>query len=297
MWRFAMVLGVSLSLLPGPIAWAAEAPTTDPEVIKGIKLVDDGDFDAAILTLDNAARRLAADPSKARELSSAYLYLGIAYMGKGHEAAAKAKFREALTQIKDITLSPDKYPPKVIDAFEAARSESKAAAPTAARVPEKKKGGSKGILIGVGVLAAAGVGVGVAAGGGGGSDSPSTPAPPPRRTDTFNGTLNTDEIGRTFTIVVGAAGNVDATATWTDSASVLALHLLDSSFNQVGPSANRTGNTTLTLGPQPVVAGTYNLEIEYDTCNGAEVQSAGAPFRKAARPECTTNFTASATHP
>src|SRR5262245_48184645 len=100
---------------------------TDPEVLKGIKSVDDGDYDGAILILDNASRRLASDPAKANDLSQAYLYLGIAYVGKGHEAAAKAKFREALTQIKDMTLSPDKFPPKVIDVFEAARQENKSA--------------------------------------------------------------------------------------------------------------------------------------------------------------------------
>jgi len=297
MWRPAIALGLSLALALSPTLTAAEAPPTDPDIVKGINLVDDGDFDSAILILDGAARRLATDPKKVKELSQAYLYLGIAYVGKGHEAAAKAKFREALAQIKDITLSPDKFPPKVIDVFEAARSESsqtaKAAAPAPA--PAKKKGGSKkGLLIGAGVAVAGGVGAALALGGGNGSPPTTLPVqtPPP-----FNGTLNTDEVRRIFAIAVRASGNVNATATWTDSASVLGLNLLDSAFIRVGPPANRTNNTTLTLGPQPVAAGTYHLEIEYHTCNGAPVQSAGPPVRKAARPDCTTNFTVTATYP
>src|SRR6187401_918166 len=47
----------------------AGAQVTDLDVAKGIKQVDDGDYDAAILTLDTAARHLATDPAKSRDLS------------------------------------------------------------------------------------------------------------------------------------------------------------------------------------------------------------------------------------
>jgi hypothetical protein len=89
--------------------------------------------DDAIVTLDGAVRRLAADKSPPADLPQAYLYLGIAYVGKGHDAAAKAKFREALRQLKDLSLSADKFPPKVINVFETARDEvnREAAATTA----------------------------------------------------------------------------------------------------------------------------------------------------------------------
>jgi tetratricopeptide (TPR) repeat protein len=118
----AVVLSLALPL--SPILASAQADVTDAEVRKGIRAVDEGDYDAAIFTLDAAARRLAADSSGARDLPQAYLYLGIAYVGKGHEAAAKAKFREALRQIKDLSLNADRYPPKVIDVFEAAKAEN-----------------------------------------------------------------------------------------------------------------------------------------------------------------------------
>lgn len=72
----------------------AQGPATDPEVLKGIKQVDDGEYDAAIFALDTAARRLAANPAMVLELLLAYLYLGIAYVDKGQEAATRARFRE-----------------------------------------------------------------------------------------------------------------------------------------------------------------------------------------------------------
>src|SRR6187549_3747158 len=133
--RRLLVLSV-LAILAASLAASAPAPAGDPEIQRGIRQVEDGDYDPAIVTLDAAARRLAGDPARSRDLSQAYLYLGIAYIGKGHEAAAKAKFREAVAQIKDLTLSPDKFPPKVIDLFEAARAEARAqATPAPAAAP------------------------------------------------------------------------------------------------------------------------------------------------------------------
>jgi hypothetical protein len=149
-------LATGLAIVPGPVG--AQQAASDPEVVKGVKQVEEGEYDAAILTLDNAARRLAADPAKSKDLSQAYLYLGVAYVGKGHEAAAKAKFREAVKQLKDLSLSPEKFPPRVIDLFEAAREEqSKSAGSPASGKPAGKGGGSKkGLLIGGAVAVAGG---------------------------------------------------------------------------------------------------------------------------------------------
>lgn len=86
-------LALSLLLAAAPARAGADtpaAPVTDPDVLKGIRLVDDGDYDAAIFTLDAATRRLAAQSPPSPDLSQAYVYLGIAYLGKGHDAAATA---------------------------------------------------------------------------------------------------------------------------------------------------------------------------------------------------------------
>lgn len=282
MIRKVLSLFLALTLLVWPQALSAQS-VVDQEVAKGIKQAEDGDYDAAILTLDNAARRLATDPSKTRDLAQAYVYLGIAYVGKGHEAAAKAKFREALGQMKDISLSPEKFPPKVINIFEEAKQEA-AKAPAAA--PEKKKGGSKGLLIGLGVAA---VGGGIAAAAGGGKSTPTTPADT-RKTETFGPiTLTEEQYAQDFRIVVTASGTLEATVTWSSQGgerpATLAIGLQDSEFNDVAGS-NLTGNTTavLTASVAPR-AGTpsqeYHVVVYHrDSCNG-----------------CVANFTLTVKHP
>jgi hypothetical protein len=239
-------------LIAGPQPLLAQPPAPgDAEVVAGMKQVDDGDYDRAILTLDNAARRLAGDRARVSDLSQAYLYLGIAYIGKGHEAAAKAKFREALQQIKDLTLSPEKFPPKVIDAFEAAKQEA-ATAPAAAA---PKKGGSKKGLV-IGGLVAAGAAVGVAAGaGGGGSGSGSgsgtgTGGPTGGgglQTLTFTGTLAGGS-SDCKQVVATRSGTLEARLSWTNALLDLTIGCQehDPPYVQCG-SSNRTSNTSALL--------------------------------------------------
>ena len=70
-------LSVLLSLaLAGP----TQAPSTPPdrELETGVQQAQEGDFEAAILTLDGAVRRLTAAGNRPRDLSRAYMYLAIA---------------------------------------------------------------------------------------------------------------------------------------------------------------------------------------------------------------------------
>lgn len=191
MGRGILALALTFGLCVLGVDVLPQAPS-DPEVAKGIQQVEQGDYDAAIFILDGAARRLSADPKKSRELSEAYLYLGIAFLGKGHEAAAKAKFREAVKQIKDLTLSPDKFAPRVIDLVEAAKAEAAPTAagakPVTAAAPAKKGGGSGKVLLIAGLGVAAAGGVALAAGGGGGSDGSGSPPCTPF-SQNRNGTL------------------------------------------------------------------------------------------------------------
>src|SRR5262245_34724782 len=153
-WRNAMIrkaLGVCLSLclLSGALAGAAQT-VADPEVAKGVRQIDDGEYDSAILTLDAASRRLATSAPNSPDLTQAYLYLGVAYLGKGHESSAKARFRDALAHAHDLSLSPEKFAPRVIELFEKAKEESGASTSrtaTAAPPPAKKGGGGKKALI------------------------------------------------------------------------------------------------------------------------------------------------------
>src|SRR5258705_7416502 len=102
-------------------AWLAMGPTvvgaqsTEPSLAAGIRQVEEGDYAAAVITLDRAARALESQKDRANELARAYLYLGIAYVGLGSETSARARFREALAQSGDLRLDPEQFPPKVID--------------------------------------------------------------------------------------------------------------------------------------------------------------------------------------
>jgi hypothetical protein len=248
MVRTCLRLVLASLLVVSPAVLTAQPPPGDAEVVTGMKQVDDGDYDRAILTLDNAARRLAGDPAKASDLSQAYLYLGIAYIGKGHEAAAKAKFREALAQIKDLTLSPEKFPPKVIDAFEAAKEEAANAPPAAA---PKKGGSKKGLVIGGIVAAGAAVGVAAGAGGGGGSSSSTGSGGQTGggglQTLTFTGTL---AAGSTDCkqVVATRSGTLEARLSWTNVQLDLTIGCQehDPPYVQCG-SSNRTSNTSALL--------------------------------------------------
>jgi hypothetical protein len=283
--RQTLALVLAASLAWAPVA-SGQTATSDAEVLRGIRQVEDGDYDPAIVTLDAAARRLTGDPARARDLSQAYLYLGIAYIGKGHEAAAKAKFREAVAQIKDLTLSPDKFPPKVIDLFEAARQEARAqSAPAAAAAPSpapaapgKKGGGGKTILI-VGGLAAVGGGVALAAGGGGGGGSTGgggatpTPSPSPataRSTQTFNGTL-ADQESRGFVVTATRAGTLEAMLTWQDRSIRLSLdcQLEAPPYTPCGTS-NRTSDTTAGLSASVIQTSYLIVVANYSSRAGTE---------------------------
>ena len=155
--RRAMCLSLVLGLLAAPL-YAAVPATDDPEVKKGVVQVNEGNYDAAIFTLDAAARRLAASNDNPQQLSQAYLYLGIAYLAKGRESAAEARFRDALEQMHSLQLPPDKFAQRVVEVFEKARATR--ATPAGGAAPqqtiEPRYGSSKTFAYAGGAVLAAG---------------------------------------------------------------------------------------------------------------------------------------------
>ena len=260
--RAVIAVAVSVALVLSPLAGAVRA-AEDPDVAKGVSLVDDGDYDAAILLLDAVARRLASDPGRTRDLSQAYLYLGIAYMGKGHEAAAKAKFKEAVAQIKDLSLSPDKFPPKVIDVFEAAKSEANAAAIAAAPAKAEKKGGSGKVLLIVGGVAVAGGVAAAAAGGGGGGTTATTQPADSRNRLEFSGRLPNAAGGSydSYTIVATRPGTLEARVTWTNGQLEFGIFCCGPSGCDPACSGayNRTSNTSAVFTIANATQQTYSI--------------------------------------
>lgn len=262
----SLVLALLLAFATPPVS----AQNLDRDVQRGIGQVDNGDYDGAILTLDNAARRLAADKARPNDLAQAYLYLGIAYIGKGREAAAKAKFREAIAQIKSLSLSAEKFSPKVIDLFEAARAEEsrETAAPTptpaaggagGANGSAQKKGGSKAIFIVGGLAAAGGVAAAASGGGGGGSSSgASTSTTPTLQTLNFAGTLPPQSLD-CKQVVATKAGTLEARLTWTNGQLGLSISCQEHDPPYTGcGTVNRTSNTSATLIAS-VVQKTYDI--------------------------------------
>lgn len=192
----ALLLVVAVGLAPTAIA-LQQAPA-DADLEAGIRQAQIGDFEKAVVTLDAAARRLAAEGGRSRDLARAYVYLSIAYLGLSQEQKAKAQFLEALKADTDMKFDESEFPPKIMEFFESAREEAvtegvvppspppsaetpSAAEPTAAAEPEEKGGGSKKLLL-IGGGAAAVAVVALAAGGGGGNGGSAAPSGPVEQT-------------------------------------------------------------------------------------------------------------------
>ena len=141
------------------------ASAQDPVVATGIRQVEEGDFEGALVTLTPAADRLAAVGG--RDAAQACLYLGIAQLALGQVEDARARFVQALGHEPSLRLQPDRVSPKVLSAFEEARRErdaaTRASAPGAS-APKKSRAGRTVLLAGAGI--GAGVGIALVAGGG-----------------------------------------------------------------------------------------------------------------------------------
>ena len=188
--KIAITLMVAASLGVAAIPMAAQEVG---DLEKGIRQVEGGEFEDAVITLDAAALRLALEGRQPKELARAYAYLAIAYFQMGQERAAKAKFAQALQADKDFRLDPKQLPPNVIQFFQEAEREAKSEPATGALVPSPPPppspgtaatAGAKGkssktvpILIGAGAVVA-GVGVLAAANGSDSVSTPTTTLPP-----------------------------------------------------------------------------------------------------------------------
>jgi hypothetical protein len=269
------LMALSLSVLPA----RAQGTVTDSEILRGLKQVDEGEYDAGILTLDAAVRRLSGQPARQNELAQAYLYLGVAYLGKGHETSARARFRDALKQARDLNLSPDRFAPRVIELFEKAKEEVGPAAaatppPAAAPAPRAKKGGSKLPLVLVGVGAAAAGGIALAASGGGGSDSTSSTGGGGNQRETaFPNEVVVFGGGRDFVVNVSGSGTLSAKVTWQQTGVLLSMYIVAlSNAQQVLADGNQTatGEVTLTV---PVTAQAYRVSVTNSSGSGPRVDT------------------------
>jgi hypothetical protein len=175
-----MTTWVLLMLLAGPSASA-------PSVRDGIRQVDEGDLQAAVVTLTDALRRMDAAQAPEKERALGYVYLGMAQLGLEQDSPARASLRYAWSLNQGARLDPKLFPPRVVRLYDEVGAEVRA------RTRVTKSSRSLAIL-----GTAAGVGLGAAAVAAGGSSSAAPPAPPPPPAIVNVRLFNNDDIGRVF---------------------------------------------------------------------------------------------------
>lgn len=248
-------LVASLAMLAIPQRAAPQLPR-DPDLERGIAFVEAGEFDDAILALEPAAKRLAAEHGRQKDLARAYAYLAIAYLGLNHEQTAKAKFLEAINADKDLKLGADQFSPRIIELFEQARREAlkdQAGSP----LPAQRKRGSAKIPLIIGGVAAAAGGVALAAGAGGSNGNGD--GPPVILTLTLNGLTGGTQSCSTGLFFVVSASNTRTSA--------VRLNRLDMTFTTTSPgcvshSAENAGVDPTRLDVTSLPAGASNVRIK-----------------------------------
>lgn len=229
----------------------AQAQPPDPQLVEGIRQVKEGDFETAVLTLDGVTRRLAGDPARRRDLAQACVYLGIAYLALDQRQPAHDRFLQALEQDHDLRLSPDRFSPKVVAAFEQARKEAEA------RRPGGSGGRSKLAVVVLGAGAAAGA-IALAAAGGGSEPqgvvefanarfgTPVIECPNGFRNEPIAFAILVDASNGTGTLVT--INTVSSTAIIVDSAIPSEVGLASSRPSNVAPdTVGAQASTTLTI--------------------------------------------------
>ncbi len=180
---------------------APDSATQEPDLRLGIRQVEEGEFDQAVLTLDAAARRLKESGASGEPLAQAHFYLAIAYLGLGLESSARERFRQAWAENRNLSVTARDYAPNVVGLYDQVRQQAEAeeaarrareASPSVratgpAQAAEGKKSKKPLALLLVGGAAVAGGGLALA-GGGGSPAAPTasnpTPAPTPAPTPT-----------------------------------------------------------------------------------------------------------------
>jgi hypothetical protein len=192
----AAFLLLPAALLGAETPQPSAPPSAQEELAEGVRQVREGEFEAALSTLDRATRRLAAEKAPAADVSRGYVYLAITYIGLAQVEMAKSKFLDALKADGALELSAREFPASIVDMFAAVKKESGAQAPSprpaaapVASAPAPRKGGSKLPLVLVGVGGAGALVAVAASKGGSGAQGPATsaaptPAPTPNATFT-----------------------------------------------------------------------------------------------------------------
>ena len=231
--RFALLVLLAFC----PARWlTAQAPAADPELVQGVRQANEGDFEGAVVTLEAVARRLSGQPGHARDHAQACLHLGIAYLALDRADEAKLRFHDALTSDPQLFLSPQRFSPKVIGAFEEVRK----AMPSvkAAKEPGKGKGPGKALLF-AGLGGAAAAGVALAVGGGSETVGPVSFTDARFETPVIWCSNGSDNVPIEFSVFVNAANDGSAAVGLQLVSTVAIIEASPAIPSEVGFSSNR----------------------------------------------------------
>ncbi|HET8644088.1 MAG TPA: tetratricopeptide repeat protein [Vicinamibacteria bacterium] len=120
------VHGLAAALLLAASAALADDGRSGLE--KGIRQTQEGEYEAAIATLQAAVRQLDAGRDR-RQLARAYTYLGVASLNLDREPDAREHFLAALRIDSGLKVTASEFPPRVVSFVEKLRGGGKAAAP------------------------------------------------------------------------------------------------------------------------------------------------------------------------
>ena len=222
---FAMAL-VSALLFPTPTL--PQQTDAETRLANGIRELEEGSLDAALVTLDGAVQRLKGDPARRKDLARAHLYLAVARLGLRQADSARLQMREALVADPDLALDPKQFPPGCSSSSRRC-GRSWRQAPPARRHPHpcrqhpraparllrrRRRGAARPSSVGGGLAVAGGLAA-VAAGGGGGGAATPTPTPNPGGTVTLTLNVSPDSVG-----ACGSGIAIHLVATNTTGASV-----------------------------------------------------------------------------
>jgi len=259
----------------------AQAQPSDAELVRGVRQVNEGDFEGALVTLEAVARRLAGQPDRARDHAQACLHLGIAYLALNRIDEAKARFRDALASEPRLLLSPQRFSPKVINAFEEVRKSMPA---QVQREPAKGKGATKALLF-AGLGGAAAAGVAVAVGGGGETVGPVAFTDARFETPVIWCPNGSDNVPIVFGVFVNAT-NQGSTAIGLDLVSTVAIIEESPAIpDEVGFSSNRP---SLATPPSIPAEGRITLRVESSILCGNTDEDSGRFNEWSARVTFTT---------
>jgi hypothetical protein len=131
-----MLLAVCVATLGlvGPAGTTSQTPVPISELEQGIRQVNEGDFEQAIETLDRVIHRLKGEKAQTKAIAQAYVYIGVAYLGLGHEKLAKARFLDAVGTDQSLLLGSE-FSPKVLETFRLALDEMQRSGARGARPP------------------------------------------------------------------------------------------------------------------------------------------------------------------